>query len=593
MTPTVWTGGPGRLLLDALPAMTVIVDHRGDIVAANEAWRRFGRENGARPAVAEGVGQNYFEICRDAALVGCPPGTRAAAGITRVLRRELPIFTLDYACHGEEAQRWFMLTVTPLESGAVIAHTDITARRRTEMSAAALDRDRPRAGGRPRARGGGAADRVLGGAGVRRPALHALPARARGGPARLHRGGRGRGQADWRGQAFLLGEGMVGRAVAEERSVWTPDVLADPKISLPGWAADRIRAAGFRSMLAVPLKAGERVIGVLSLGDVAGRTYTEDELALLAAFVGQGAVALENSALYREIRDARDFLQSITENSPDAIITTDREGRVTYFSRGAETMFGCRADEMIGTSVVDLYPGGLEEARSVKRRVDQDGLLRNYESGFLARDGRRVEISASISVLRDASGAAVGTLGLLKDIAERRQLEEQLRQSQKMEAVGRLAGGIAHDFNNLLTVITGRAQMILARLRPEEPIHRDAMLVRTTADRAAALTRQLLAFSRKQVLAAAGARPERGDDRDGAHAEPADRRGHRAGGGAGGGPGPREGRSRPDRAGHHQPGGQRPGRDAPGRAAHHRDRERGAGRGVRATARLASRRAGT
>ena len=69
-----------------------------------------------------------------------------------------------------------------------------------------------------------------------------------------------------------------------------------------------------------------------------------------------------------------------------------------------------------------------------------------------------------------------------------------------MEAVGRLAGGIAHDFNNLLTVIAGRAQMILARLRPEEPIHRDATLVRTTADRAAALTQQLLAFSRKQVL---------------------------------------------------------------------------------------------
>jgi len=306
--------------------------------------------------------------------------------------------------------------------------------------------------------------------------------------------------ADWCGQTVLLGEDAVGRAVAEERSVWTPDVLTDLKISLPAWAEDRIRAAGFRSVLAVPLKAGDRVIGVLSLGDVAGRTYTEDELALLAAFVGQGAVALENSALYREIRDARDFLQSITENSPDAIITTDREGRVTYFSRGAETMFGYRAEEMIGTSVVELYPGGLEEARSVKRRVEQDGLLRNYESAFLARDGRRVEISASISVLRDTSGAAVGTLGLLKDIAERRQLEEQLRQSQKMDAVGRLAGGIAHDFNNLLTVIAGRAQMILARLRPEEPIHRDATLVRTTADRAAALTQQLLAFSRKQVL---------------------------------------------------------------------------------------------
>ncbi|HSL48098.1 MAG TPA: PAS domain S-box protein [Candidatus Deferrimicrobiaceae bacterium] len=502
VTAAAWTGGPGRLLLDALPAMTVIVDERGDIVAANEAWRRFGRENGAGPAVAEGVGQNYFAICRDATLAGCPPDTRAAAGIARVLRRELPIFTLDYACHGREAQRWFMLTVTPLEDGAVIAHTDITARRRTEMSAAALiETGRELAGGlEPAEVARQVASSVVRVFGAKHSALYRLEREAEG-LVCIAAAGVG-DPAQWHGQTFRLGEATVGRAAAEERTVWTPDVLADPKISLPERVADRIRADGFRSVLAVPLKAGERIIGALTLGDVAGRTYTEDELALLAAFVGQGAVALENSALYREIRDARDFLQSITENSPDAIITTDGSGRVTYFSRGAEAMFGYSAEEMIGTSVVDLYPGGREEARSVKRRLDEEGqgLLRNYESGFLAKDGRRVEISASISVLRDASGAVVGTLGLLKDIGERRRLEEQLRQSQKMDAIGRLAGGIAHDFNNLLTVIAGRAHLILSRLRPEEPIHRDATLVRTTAERAAALTQQLLAFSRKQVL---------------------------------------------------------------------------------------------
>src|ERR1700732_3280295 len=113
----------------------------------------------------------------------------------------------------------------------------------------------------------------------------------------------------------------------------------------------------------MPLKAGDRVIGVLGLGDAPGRTYTEDELALLAAFVGQGAVALENSALYRESRDARDFLQPIADHSPDAIVTADQEGKITYFSRGAEAMFGCRAEEMIGESVTNIYPGGLEEAR--------------------------------------------------------------------------------------------------------------------------------------------------------------------------------------------------------------------------------------
>ncbi|MGH7374162.1 MAG: PAS domain S-box protein [Candidatus Rokuibacteriota bacterium] len=500
-TPAAWTGGPGRLLLDSLPAMTVIVDERGDIAAANEAWRRFGRENGAGPAVAEGVGQNYFTICGATAMAGCPPDARAVAGIKRVLRGELPFFTLDYAGRGPADRRWFMLTVTPLDGGgAVIAQTDITARRRTEMSAAALiETGRELAGGlEPAEVARQIASTVVRVFGTQHSTLYRLDREA----ARLvciAAAGVGDPE-DWRGRIMRVGEGVVGRAAAEERSVWTPDVLDDPRIDLPAWVVDRLHTDGFRSVLAVPLKAGERVIGVLNLGDAAGRTYTEDELALLAAFVGQGAVALENSALYQEIRDARDFLQSITENSPDAIITTDGRGRLTYFSRGAEAMFGYGAEEMIGTAVADLYPGGLEEARAVRRRLAQEGQLRNYESGFLTKDGRRVEVSASISLLRDAAGHVVGTLGLLKDIGERRHLEEQLRQSQKMEAVGRLAGGIAHDFNNLLTVIAGRAQLILSRLRPEEPIHRDATLVRTTADRAAALTQQLLAFSRKQVL---------------------------------------------------------------------------------------------
>ena len=500
-TPGAWIGGPGRALLDALPAMTVIVDDRGIIAAANEAWRRFGRENGAGPAVAEGIGQDYFTVCREGRMAGCPQGARAEAAIARVLRRELPIFTLDYAGHGTDDSRWFTLTVTPLEGGgAVIAHSDITERRRVEMSAAALiETGRELASGLEPAQ----VARQIATSVVRVfDACHATLYRLEREAGRLvciAAAGTGDPTA-WHGRSVRIGEGVVGRAVAEERSVWTPDVLADPKITLPDWAAERVREAGFRSVLAMPLKAGERVIGVLSLGDAPGRTYTEDELALLAAFVGQGAVALENSALYLEIRDARDFLQSITDHSPDAIITTDGSGRVTYFSRGAAAMFGCRAEEMIGETVASLYPGGLEEAQIVKRRLAKEGPLRNYETGFLAKDGRRVEVSASIAMLRDATGVEVGTLGVLKDIGERRHLEEQLRQSQKMDAIGQLAGGIAHDFNNLLTVIAGRAQLIISRLRPEEPIHRDATLVRTTADRAAALTQQLLAFSRKQVL---------------------------------------------------------------------------------------------
>src|SRR5258707_6057693 len=126
-TPGAWAGGLGRVLLDALPAMTVIVDDQGVIAAANEAWRRFGRENGAGPAVAEGVGLDYFAICRDGAMAGCPRSPRAPAGIARVLPREMTNLTPDHPRHRFGDPPWFLLAAPPPQwGGAGIARSAIT-----------------------------------------------------------------------------------------------------------------------------------------------------------------------------------------------------------------------------------------------------------------------------------------------------------------------------------------------------------------------------------------------------------------------------------------------------------------------------------
>ncbi len=299
---------------------------------------------------------------------------------------------------------------------------------------------------------------------------------------------------------FPRGTGVVGRAVRDLIPVVTPDLLTDSRITLTPDVRGRMERAPYRAVLAVPLLVKDSVIGALGVGAQQGRVFHDEEIRLAQAFANHAALALENARLYDAARHTRDFLQSIAENSPDAIVTTDGRGRVTYFSPGAEELFGWTAEEMLGRPVADFYPGGRAEARAVMGRLDREGRIRNYETAFWAKDGRWVAVNASVSILRDRSGGAVGTLGVMKDITERKQLEDQLRQSQKIEAIGRLAGGVAHDFNNLLMVVVGRADLLLDQLAADHPLRRHVALIQKTADRGAALVQQLLAFSRKQVL---------------------------------------------------------------------------------------------
>ena len=174
-------------------------------------------------------------------------------------------------------------------------------------------------------------------------------------------------------------------------------------------------------------------------------------------------------------------------------------GRITYFSPRAEELLGYRPDEVLGRPVAELQRGGRDAARALMRRLRVEDRIREHEAEILARDGRWVECRFSLALLRDAAGATIGTLAILEDVTERgRSLEEQLRQAQKMEAVGRLAGGIAHDFNNLLTVILGYGDLL--RSLPGTTRWPTTSSRSGRAAERRPLTRQLLAFSRRQVL---------------------------------------------------------------------------------------------
>ena len=201
--------------------------------------------------------------------------------------------------------------------------------------------------------------------------------------------------------------------------------------------------------------------------------------------------------------DANARLAAIVENSDDAIIGKNLDGTVTSWNAAAERLFGYSAAEMIGEPVARLMPTAREhEMAAILDRIRRGELVNHFETERLAKDGRVLRISLSVSPIRDSTGRIVGASKVARDITEQKDLEERLRQSQKMEAVGQLAGGIAHDFNNLLTVINGYAALLEQQLDPGEPLRQQAHAIADAGRRAAALTQQLLAFSRRQVLAA-------------------------------------------------------------------------------------------
>ena len=202
----------------------------------------------------------------------------------------------------------------------------------------------------------------------------------------------------------------------------------------------------------------------------------------------------------RRAADTARRLAAIVENSDDAIIGKSLDGIVTSWNRGAERLFGYTAEEMIGTPVARLIPpGNSDDEERILEYVRGGGSLDHYHTERLTKDGRRVAVSLSVSPIRDQEGRVVGASKIVHDTTRERQLEEMMRQTQKMEAVGRLAGGVAHDFNNLLTVILGYASVVKTRLPPEHPLRDTVAEILRAGERAAALTGQLLTFSRKQV----------------------------------------------------------------------------------------------
>jgi len=199
-----------------------------------------------------------------------------------------------------------------------------------------------------------------------------------------------------------------------------------------------------------------------------------------------------------DLRRANETLRALIEATPLAIVAIDAQEKVSKWNSAAEKMFGWNESEVLGKPLPFIDIGKYGEPSALLEAV-RNGATSTNEVVRHTKNGTSLDISVSAAPLVGPDGAPIGAVAVVTNITERKRMESQLRQSQKMEAVGRLASGIAHDFNNLLTVITGYTEMLLRSLPEDTRPRAWTQEVLQSSEKASALTKQLLAFSRQQV----------------------------------------------------------------------------------------------
>ncbi|MBP7527623.1 MAG: PAS domain S-box protein [Syntrophorhabdaceae bacterium] len=288
--------------------------------------------------------------------------------------------------------------------------------------------------------------------------------------------------------------GIWGDPVRLRRPVITNDYDA-PDIARKGFPEGHVKV---KRHLGVPVFDGERIVAIVGVGNKQ-EGYTETDINQVT-LMAQGMVRLLKQKTAQEalsISEAR--LRAILDSAKDTIFIKDRDLRYVVVNRAMSELFGIPVEKIVGGSDRDLFPPNtVEHIGQIDSRVLQGETIEEE----LARPIRDMNIIFHTikAPLRNGAGEITGLCGIARDVTERKHLESQLLQSQKMEAVGTLAGGVAHDFNNLLSAIMGYASLLQMKMDKDNPLFGYASHILTSSEKAATLTQSLLAFSRKQVI---------------------------------------------------------------------------------------------
>ena len=266
-------------------------------------------------------------------------------------------------------------------------------------------------------------------------------------------------------------------------SAWIKDL----KIFAPGEKRPRVFTATCKD-------GTEKIVNLISIQLETGENLTTCE-------------DITEHMLFEEtLRESEKRYRTLFEGSRDAVYITTREGKFIDFNRACLDLFGYTKEELMVLHAQETYVYPVDRYR-FQQEIEKKGFVRDYEVKLRKKDGKEIDCLLTSSVWRGNDGTILGYQGSIRDITDRKRaeqemkaLEEQLRQSQKMEAIGRLAGGIAHDFNNLLTIIKGYSQLSLSELKEDHPLWENLEGIQKATNRATDLIRKILAFSRRQLM---------------------------------------------------------------------------------------------
>jgi PAS domain S-box-containing protein len=450
-----------RAVLNSLTAQIAVLDRDGKIISVNQAWRDFGMQGGAT-SHSLSVGQNYIDVCDQAVAQGDLSAIECQQGLAQVFSGQRDTFTMEYPCHSPDKRRWFLMHAAPLpkkNGGAVVSHIDITERY-------VVDEARRQSEARFR--------RIF--------------------------------EANIIGVVFWDAQGCITDA-------------NDAMLSLIGYSRDEMTRGRLNVWELTPTeehelcRAGFAEIAATGVCHPFEKHYIRKDgtpipVYVVAAALDGGAEAgielvvdlTAQKQIEEERRQTLEMLESLIRTTPAAIQVRDRQGRVLIWNRGAERIFGWTAAEVIGKTPPYLTPEAMESFNHYCRRVFSGETIENVELQRVRKDGSMRTLTLTASPLHDRNGNIAGLTAIFADITEARQLQRQLLQSQRMESVGRLAGGVAHDFNNILAIISGYSEGLIRRLNGDDALAEHVRQIEQAAERGAALTQQLLTFSRGQAV---------------------------------------------------------------------------------------------